>query len=234
VTRHRFYSPASLTGAVVELIGSEAHHLHNVLRLREGAEVELFDGLGTEATARVEQATSRRAKLTILSTQLGTAERTSPLILATAIPKGDRFRWLVEKATELGVSRLIPLQTERSIVDPRSAKLNKMRAAIVAATKQCGRSRLMHLDELQKWSDVLQELPNDHALIIGHPGGSRWSENNIASDQSKVVLVGPEGGLTEAEVAEARERGAVPVDLGPRILRIETAALVLLARCTNE
>lgn len=230
MTHPRFYLPANLNGPTAELLGPEAHHLHNVLRLQPGDEIELFDGDGTEATARVESASKKRVVVSILSRQPGAAELPAPLTLATAVPKGDRFRWLVEKATELGVTRLVPLQTERSVVDPRATKLEKMRAAVIAASKQCCRAQLMEITPLQNWAEFLTSLPTDDPLLIAHPGGTAWRADWVAGDQPTTICIGPEGGFSEAEISHANARATL-VDLGPRILRIETAALALVALC---
>ncbi len=230
MTHPRFYLPALADGATAELVGPEAHHLHNVLRLKPGTEIELFDGQGTEATARIESATKQRAVLSILSRNPATTELSAPLILATAVPKGDRFRWLVEKATELGVTQLVPLQTQHSVVDPRAAKLDKMRAAVIAASKQCRRARLMQITPPQTWEQFVSELPQPTRLLVAHPGGEPWRGELIAAGEATAVGIGPEGGFSDAEIELAKSR-AIPVDLGPRILRIETAALALIAMC---
>ena len=231
MAKHRFYCPDSLIGPRVELTGTEAHHLLNVLRLGPGQEVELFDGRGTAAIARIEETGRKQATLTVISTQPSFGEMPSPLILATAIPKGERFRWLIEKATELGVTRLIPLQTERSVVDPRSAKLDKMRAAIVAASKQCGRSTLMQLDAPMQWDDFLSLDLGEATRLLGHPGEQSWTSSLVPTGNSTVIAIGPEGGFSEEEIEQAREHGATLVNLGPRILRLETAALALVSLC---
>src|SRR5690606_38633593 len=140
-----FYLPESLDRPELTLTGSEAHHLSHVLRLGPGAIVTLFDGEGNEAVAEVISTGKRDVRLK----QHSFANRFDPtdvsITLAVAPPKGDRFRWMVEKATELGVARLVPLLTTRTIVDPRESKLDKLRQTVIAACKQCGRSRLMEI-----------------------------------------------------------------------------------------
>jgi len=123
-----------------------------------------------------------------------------PVILATAVPKGDRFRWLVEKAAELGVTRLVPLITERSSVDPGENRLKKLQQTIVSAAKQSGQTRLMELAPLQKWEDFLEEVcQSDSRILIADPGGSaldllKGSPGNMSAGPI-VLLIGPEGGL---------------------------------------
>jgi 16S rRNA (uracil1498-N3)-methyltransferase len=224
----RFHTPESLDAETVQLTGPEAHHLINVLRKQPGDRVELFEGSGFAATAEVVSLSRRSVELRILE-RSAVVETSQPQVtLATAIPKGDRFRWLVEKATELGIARLIPLQTTRSVVDPRHSKLDKMRQAVIAACKQCGRNRLMEiavpvtLDELLNRTEHSQSTESP-TLLIAHPGGGALSDLPVAT--SVTVMIGPEGGFTDDEVRLAETHGAKTVSLGEHILRIETAAL---------
>ena len=227
----RFYLPSELNVAAVELAGSEAHHLLHVLRCQVGEKVCLFDGNGTEATARIAAVTKRTAELEIVATRSPEGPEHTQLILATAVPKGERFRWLVEKSTELGVNRLIPLQTSRHVVDPGSGKLEKMRQTVIAACKQCGRNRLMRIGEATPWSTFLENECRDQPVFVAHSDGQPSHEavrpTGSATATSIVLAVGPEGGFTDAEIDEAVQLGATLVSLGPRILRIETAALAM-------
>ncbi len=207
------------------LEGDEARHLTRVRRVAVGEVVEVFDGKGFAARARVENAGKNRVDLTLFGEPI--ADRVAPcrLTLATAVPKGERFDWLVEKATELGVARLVPLITERSVVDPRDAKLDRLRRVIIEAAKQSGRNRLMELDFPTPWSS-LARAPADETRLLAHPGGvpaSAW--HRIQHGSPVMLAIGPEGGFTEPEVALAVERGWQSVGLGATLLRIETAGL---------
>src|SRR4051812_23439804 len=139
----RFYCPDPPVEGFLTLSGDEARHLIRVRRLGPGDVVEVFDGRGTALRAEVAGVGRDRVELAVRGGPL--PDRVAPclLTLATAVPKADRFDWLVEKATELGVARLVPLRTERSVVDPRATKLDRLRRAIIEAAKQCGRNRLM-------------------------------------------------------------------------------------------
>ncbi len=210
----------------------ESHHLATVLRAVPGDRFELFDGKGRRAVAAVEVVDSSAARLVIESELPRDPEsRSGEFVLATAVPKGERFDWLVEKATELGVSRLVPISTARSVVEPRETKLERLRATIVAAAKQCGRSRLMELDPLTTWRDVVAQLIPGSATVIAHPDGgevgSVWA--SPAFDRGCLALIGPEGGFTAEEIADATAAGAIPISLGPTILRTETAGVALAA-----
>lgn len=226
---------ATVKQTTVELDGSEAHHLLHVLRAKVGDRVGLFNGQGDEAVAELINHRKRSADLRILDCWTTLAE-SDELILATALPKGDRARWLVEKATELGVTRIIPLRTTRSVVEPGEGKMDKLMQATIAACKQSGRSRLPRLDPLTALSDVLREfsaaLPT-RILLLADPRAERnvgqLFESLGGGLQSTIALIGPEGGFTVDEHSAAIATGATPVRLGSHILRIETAALAISA-----
>jgi 16S rRNA (uracil1498-N3)-methyltransferase len=155
--------------------------------------------------------------------------------LATAIPKGERFDWLVEKATELGVDRLTPLVTERSVVDPRGTKLDRLRRTIIEASKQARRTRLMDLDPPRAWPELVQSTTGALCLIAlphGQPP-SRWP--CLIGLEAVVLAIGPEGGFTPAEEDLARSTGWHPIKINPNVLRIETAAIAgtaaVMTRC---
>jgi 16S rRNA (uracil1498-N3)-methyltransferase len=215
----------------LEIRGGEARHLVRVRRVGIGGVVEVFDGLGFARRAEVIDVTGDRVALRLVGPPLPDRAPALDLTLATAVPKGDRFDWLVEKAVELGVAALVPVLTERSVVDPRAAKLDRLRRAVVEAAKQCGRNRLMTLAEPTSWADLLGDADPDALRLVAHPAGSPfpcWPRPRRAV--SAVVAVGPEGGFTDDEVATAQRGGWVMVALGPTLLRVETAGLVASAR----
>lgn len=231
---NRFYlADLSEAGSAI-LEDLEAHHLIHVLRASPGDIVELFNGAGLVASAQIVSLHKRDAKLQILGSH---REEPSPrqIIVATAVPKGDRFDWLIEKATELGVTRIIPLRTARSVVDPRESKLEKLRQTVIAACKQSGRNHLLELESTTTWSDFVTRELGQAACYIAHPGPTTRSASASLWDGKSSILfaIGPEGGFTEEEVELAVGHGAKPISLGPRILRIETAALALAACAGN-
>ena len=203
----------------------------HVLRGRPGDRLTVFDGSGTEAEAEIVKLSKTAASL-----RLGVRHCDSPatdceIVLATAVPKVDRFRWLVEKTTELGVGRLIPLQTARSVVSPGALKLDKMRQAVIEACKQSGRNRLMEIEPVTSWREFVSGSVPTACAFLAEPAGDPLPDLADLRKHGKRVLliVGPEGGLTEVERHEAMEAGARPVTLGTHILRIETAALAMAA-----
>lgn len=224
---HRFFLPTIPAVGSALLDGPEAHHLSHVLRITSGTDVEIFDGRGHSSAATVTRVGKRDVELLVHSSRF-TPAPTAELTLAVAVPKGDRFDWLVEKTVELGVSRLIPLITTRSVVDPRAGKLDRLRQAVVAACKQCRRDHLLEIQTPMCWEEFLDGLSSGNLCWIAHPGGAPIA--NLlpeVRDRPLIAAIGPEGGFTDEEIAAALQRGANPVSLGDLILRVETAAVAI-------
>ena len=220
----RYFAPELPATGPLVLVGDEARHLARVARREVGDFVEVFDGRGRAFVARVDSIERDRVVL-ILGSEIDDRRPSVDLSLFVAVPKGDRFDWLVEKATELGVARLLPLKAERSVVDPRMAKIERLRRAVIEASKQCGRNRLMIVDEPASVPRALQseEFPIRLFADAGGLPPSRWP---VVSAGSRVALaIGPEGGWTDAERRLAAECGWTVVGLGPTRLRVETAAI---------
>ncbi len=247
---HRFFADR-LAGSEVRLPASEAHHALNVLRLRVGAEVELLDGRGASALGRIAEAGHGRAVVR-LERHLPPVERPGPVLhLAFATPKGKRLDWLLEKATELGAASLQPVLFERSVAggDLTAAKRERWLAHCIAAAKQSGLNWLPERRAPLPLADLLAgSLPpvrllgeaSDDALPVrqalrppqsGNPNAKPETRNPESEirDVESAILIGPEGGLTDGERAAAVGAGFVPVRLGAATLRIETAAVALLA-----
>jgi 16S rRNA (uracil1498-N3)-methyltransferase len=232
----RFFHETSLELGPATLDGPEAHHLIHVLRAKPGLEVILFDGSGAEFAARVEQVERAAVRLAVYERREEDRESATTIALGVALPKGDRPRWLVEKCTELGVAELIPLETVRGVAQPGAGALEKLRRAVIEASKQCGRNRLMEIRAPQAWDEFIAAralMPGSR--WIAHPGGKSLQsafENACSVDgaqRSLRIAIGPEGGLTEQEVETATVAGWQAIDLGPRLLRVETAAIAVAA-----
>jgi 16S rRNA (uracil1498-N3)-methyltransferase len=222
----RVYFPGPITGARAEISGQEAHHLARVRRAGQGMPVELFDGKGSVFVGKVERVDRHRVEVVIEARRPPKAAPPVSITLATAVPKGDRFDWLVEKATELGVSRIVPIRTARSVVDPRSSKLERLRRVVVEACKQSGRDLLLTIADPTDWDQLLAD-PGSGTLLIAHPGGTRIA--GLEPIREATIAIGPEGGFDDEEIARGLSSGATLVSLGPNILRIETAALAASA-----
>ena len=228
----RFYCPDLAVGRPAYLADDEARHLARVRRVAVGAEVELFDGRGLAAVAVVVHVGRDRVELRPERRLPGVGVAAVEFTLGTAIPKGDRFDWLIEKATELGVARVVPLITARSTVDPRAAKLDRLRRAVIEACKQSRRDRLMTLDEPITWERwVVQIDAATPHRWVAHPGGGAIGAQAVPGVGERVaVAIGPEGGLTDQEVELAWAAGWTAVALTPTILRVETAGLAVASR----
>lgn len=227
----RFYLPGPLDLPELHLSGAEAHHLSHVLRLGLGATVSLFDGMGSEIDAEVVAVNKRDVVLQPQSSVRTSGTTAIHVTLAVSPPKGDRFRWIVEKATELDVARLVPLLTRRTVVDPRDSKLDKLRQTVIAACKQSGRNRLMEITTPATLQSVLDPAPNRHRRIMLHPVGTPLAEISLVSGDvtELTLLIGPEGGFTADEVEQAVADGVSLASLSRTILRTETAAIAAAA-----
>jgi len=227
----RFFLDAPLVVGRAVLAGDEAHHLTRVLRAAVGDEVTLFDGRGTEARARVVALGRREVELDVVALGQPDRELAVEVTLAVALPKGDRQRWLIEKMVELGVTRLVPLRTARSVARPGASALERLARQVIEASKQCGRNRLMAIAAPSDWPTLVDAAPPAALRLVAHPRGGRPLLAAIPARLTGpvVLAVGPEGGFTPEEIARAAAAGWQRVDLGPRVLRIETAALVLAA-----
>lgn len=226
----RFYTNCPLRVGSVELTGPEAHHLATVCRLRAGDLVCLFNGDGHEYPARIHSVGKRVIMLEVLEQESPSRELPFFLCVAAPLPKRDRAQFLVEKLTELGVTTFVPLSTQRSVIQPREAKLEKLQRHVVEASKQCGRNVLMEVTALAEWAAHCRRDNPGRLRLLGHPGAAspKLGDMLVRIPAAGVsVAVGPEGGFTDEEVQTAMQAGWQPVSLGPRILRIETAALAL-------
>ena len=217
-----YVDPPVSAGVAVGLDAGQAHYLGNVLRLKEGGEVLLFDGVSGEWLARVVEAGKRRMILAVVEPTRA-QEAVPDLTLAFAPVKKGRVDWLVEKAVELGVARLEPVITRRTIVDKMN--LERMRSHIVEAAEQCGRTSLATIDTPVRLDAFLRGLDWGRALYFADESGGAPAKTAFAPGPA-TILTGPEGGFTADEAAAIRAAPrATAISLGPRILRAETAAL---------
>jgi 16S rRNA (uracil1498-N3)-methyltransferase len=231
----RYFTERAIDGESATLEGSEAHHLLNVMRGKPGDEVVLFDGCGVEFEARVERCGRSSVELAVLSRTVLDRELPFALIVGVALPKGDRQKWLVEKLTELGVTSLVPIETRRGVAQPVASALDRLRRSVVEASKQCGRNRLMRIETPRTLAQFVTDADRGNPCWLAHPGGESLAKQlemiraRDAEIDSISVVVGPEGGFTLEEVDAAIAAGWQKIDLGMRILRVETAAVALAA-----
>jgi 16S rRNA (uracil1498-N3)-methyltransferase len=232
----RFYYPPLPKEGEVWVGGVEAHHMLHVLRLKPGQRVYLFDGKGMEATGRILETLKDRARLEIEAYAHVDREAKVAITLAFSVPKGHRAEVLVEKACELGVRRLVPILCQRSVVKLKpegSQKLEKWRRLAIEASKQCGRTYVTEVEGVTPLPVLLEETGRHGLALIASPGpGGRLLQEVVREHpgiKNLLCITGPEGGFTEEEVEKARESGCLEVGLGPRILRMETAAIALVS-----
>jgi 16S rRNA (uracil1498-N3)-methyltransferase len=228
----RYFSDDPIEGEWVTLRESEAHHLLHVMRAKVGTPIVLFDGRGGEWTAEVMKLNRTDVRLALDEHHAIERELANELTLAIALPKGDRQRWLVEKAVELGVTRIMPITTARSTASAAEPPA-KLARYVIEASKQCGRNRLLEIAKPQAWGELVSHGVGANK-VVAHPGGVAVGELNRVADSATFLAIGPEGGFTDDEIALARQAGWQIVGLGTRILRIETAALALVAQLTAE
>jgi 16S rRNA (uracil1498-N3)-methyltransferase len=227
----RFFIPAPPVSGRAVLSGEEARHLAKVLRAAVGDTVSLFDGSGREWPARVVAIGRERVDLETDDPLVTPAAGGPRLTLAVALPKGERQKWMVEKLTELDVARLVPLKTTRGVAEATAAACTRLERVVIEACKQCGRNTLLEIAPPRTIAAVIAEAPAGTRLVIAQPGGSALDPAPIATHV--IALVGPEGGFTDDELAAAKQAGAIRISLGPHILRVETAAVALAARCAG-
>lgn len=304
----RYFCETPIALGPVTLDGPEAHHLIHVMRAARGTRVVLFDGNGAEFPAVIEKTGRSEVQLNVIARDEINRELPFELTLAAALPKGDRQKWLVEKAVEIGVTRIVPLRTERGVAQPVEQALARLRRSVVEASKQCGRNRLMEITHPESWDDFLESTAKIPCRWLAHPKGhhsgidlrccmaeaadsaisssavlgsavpsstvlgnavpssavpsdaasgdakkATSSESSAEGDSERnrtnngltppnkrsletptlpdriCLAIGPEGGFSTNEVTMAATAGWRTVDLGSRILRVETAAIVLAA-----
>jgi 16S rRNA (uracil1498-N3)-methyltransferase len=225
---------------MAELSGDEAHHLVRVMRQKPGDMVTLFDGNGHEFCAEITGMRKDCVSLRLFEVRIVDTEPQRHVTVAVSLPKGERQKWLVEKLTELGCHRLIPLQTERGVAQCSELVIERLHRQVLEATKQCNRGRLMQILPEQTITDCVDTCKYGDAGKtsgwIAHPRSDgdfgQWKLPQLIHNtlpKQVLVLVGPEGGFTHQEVENAIALGLLPLDLGPCVLQVETAALMLTA-----
>lgn len=231
----RFYCPPPLplTGSF-DLPADAAHHASRVLRLREGDEVEIFDGAGQARTGILVEIAGKRVVVGELTDSTLVRESPLQMVLAQGLPSGDKLDWVIQKATELGVTEIQPLATARSVVklsaDRAAKRQEHWQQIAIAACEQCGRNVLPVIhppQDLSKWLSLPR--PADDSKLILLPEGSSSLHTQAKPTGKVVLLIGAEGGFTETESDLALQHGYTPIRMGQRVMRTETAAIAGIA-----
>ncbi|MFA7466850.1 MAG: 16S rRNA (uracil(1498)-N(3))-methyltransferase [Desulfotomaculaceae bacterium] len=229
--------PGDVQGDTVTVTGEEAHHISRVLRLGPGDIITLLDGKGSLYQCRIEEKASGTVQCRVLETLPAGGEPPLRLVLLQGIAKGDKMDTIIQKGTELGASVFVPVHCRRSVVRldvaKGAARRERWQRIAAGAAKQCRRALVPEVYEPVTWGNALNFIPP------GAPAFLTWEEESGRSLKQELhsrpappevyIMIGPEGGLESDEVDEARCRGIVPVSLGPRILRTETAGLAVIS-----
>ncbi len=234
----RIYHPGPLSiDQEVSLEPQAATHLTRVLRIQPGTELTLFNGDGNEYTAVISRVQRHHAWANIINAQAVDRESSLNIRLVQGISKGERMDYTIQKAVELGVSSITPVLTERSTVQLKADRLEKRirhwQGIINSACEQCGRNRVPVIETPLKLPQWLTQLEDTALKLTLQPNATETLNTITCTDNNIILLIGPEGGLSEDEIKLSNDKGFTSIRLGPRILRTETAAVTCLSIMQN-
>lgn len=228
---HRYHCQTLQPGEF-SLPTTEAQHAVKVMRNSVGDEIEVFDGKGGLASAVITAIERRNVTVRVTELQHVPPASTPNIIVAAAPPRGDRVKWMVEKLTELGASQFIPLETARSVTYPGQGKLSKLEATVIGACKQCRRLHALEICQPVALNSLLEDPAA--TFWLAHPEvGPVVTNSELDRAAKHIILIGPEGGFTDDEIAEIRSRNTRLLTWPDTILRIETAAIMSLVTVGN-
>ncbi|PYT01355.1 MAG: 16S rRNA (uracil(1498)-N(3))-methyltransferase [Acidobacteria bacterium] len=229
----RFYAPPEqFDGSSVTLSTEETRHLRDVLRLSTGDQVQIFDGEGKEFSAEIASIGKRETTLKVVNEISAPApESKLELTIAASVYKNDKFDLVIQKAVELGVARICPIVTFRSEakIDAAKNRTERWRKIALEATKQCERARIMSIDDPVSFADFLAGVTDQSGALLMFSEKDGRSIPDLGDPKTITALVGPKGGWEDSEIELAEERGFVPIKLGKRIMKAETAVITFVA-----
>ena len=237
---HTFYVPPSQIDAdIATITGSEQHHLRNVLRITPGETLRIIDGQGNVYTAEIlDTPTDRSSSIARIQTHEFQAPRLPTLTLFQGLPKNDKMELILQKTTELGVTQIVPLHSERALQKPSQNRYERWHRVLISAAKQCKRAWLPELCKAQQFEASLSQLEKfSRCLLLSpHVGVPHIKTvlRETPTPNAIALFVGPEGGFSNQEITAAIESGCIPVTLGRNILRTETAAITTVAVIAYE
>lgn len=235
---HFFVHPDQIGERIIRIQGNDVNHIKNVLRMRPGEELLISDGIARDYRCRIADMESGTVECEILSSSEGETELPSKIWLFQGLPKGDKMELIIQKAVELGVYRIVPVVTKRTIVKlegkKEEARIKRWNSICESAAKQSKRIIIPRVEPCMSFKEALSLAGSLDRNMIPYElesgmEGTREVLSGIKSGMSAGVFIGPEGGFEETEIALAKEAGVTPVSLGRRILRTETAGLTALA-----
>ncbi len=233
-----FVSRDNIRDSIVTIEGDDAHHISYSLRMAAGDEITVCDGDGTEYTCRLSRLDGKDVEAEIISSAVSRRESPVSITLYQAYPKGDKLETIIQKAVELGAVKIVPFESERCIKRPKGDKIEKqnsrMNKIATEAAKQCGRARLPVVCAPVSFDEAIRSASEDTLAIFCYEDCHTRSLRHLLEEKGEgvtsiSVIVGCEGGFSEREASLIEERGIVPVTLGARILRCETAPLFALS-----
>ena len=234
----RFFVPTeNFDGQSVKITGDDAYHIARALRMAVGDEVTVADMQGRQHICRLTKIRDEACECEILATEEGNTESPAEITLYMGYPKGDKLEVVIQKSVELGASRIVPFESSRCVKKPKSEKIEKQNARLSRiaeeAAKQCGRSILPKVMPPVSFAEAISEAREADIPLFCYEGDGTVSLKSALADavekRTVSVIVGCEGGFSEKEAEEARAAGLIPVNLGPRILRCETAPAYVLS-----
>lgn len=231
----RIYTDSSLSaGVTAELDDNAAQHVGRVLRMQPGQELRLFNGDGQDYPATITAAGKKHVEVDVGTPEPNPTESPLEIVLGQTLSKGDRMDYAVQKAVEMGVTRIVPLTTERCDVklkgDREDKRLRHWQSVAISAAEQCGRARVPEILPVMTVAQWLEHSRDCDARLVLHHRTER-SLQSLNTPSRVALMIGPEGGLSAEEIALAEQEGFMPVALGPRVLRTETAPVAAMALC---
>ncbi len=231
----RIYTDSALReGATAELDENAALHVGRVLRMQPGQELRLFNGDGNDYPATITSANKKNVEVQVGTPDANPTESPLDIILGQALSNGDRMDYAVQKAVEMGVTRIVPLTTERCDVklkgDREDKRLRHWQSVAISAAEQCGRARVPDILPVMTVTEWLEHTRDCEVRLVLHHR-TEQSLDALTKPTRVALMIGPEGGLSADEISQAESEGFLPVALGPRVLRTETAPVAAMALC---
>jgi 16S rRNA (uracil1498-N3)-methyltransferase len=224
---------SNIKNGLAQIAGPDARHIANILRLKRGDWLVVTDGEGSRWRGEIIEASNNKVGIKLLEKL--PSNRLAPITLAQALTKHDKFEWIIQKSVELGVTKIIPFSSERTIKKYDQEKLERWRKIAVEAAKQCGTSIKPLIGQKMEFKNLLDEFKNYGSVVLFYEGEKIHPVSGLPPPkENTLIIIGPEGGFSAGEIEIARKAGASIASLGPLILRVETAAIAAVTLTQNK